>query len=179
MDASLDLKMIFSGLSLVFTGYFWLVKARKERPNLQFYQLSNFRLSTRRHPQREGWKRVCLQQLGEGGVLAVNHSTRQNSLILFDCFLVTERGTVQGDWGYGGDDRPPWNVGPESTISLSPAMFFDVPDDFPVPDAPEFYADFVTASGATFSHCFTMEAPRLRSNRTAEVEFDAPAKAAA
>lgn len=165
MDVAFDLKMALSGLSFVFTSYFWFVKARKERPNLEFFQLSDFRLVSRRHPKREGWKRLCVQQLDTGGVLAVNHSTRQNSIILFDCFLATEDGPIQGDWGYSGEDKPPWNLGPESTISMSPAFFFDVPEGYEAPDDPEFYADFVTASGAVFSHRFRLEAPRLRSNR--------------
>ena len=66
-------------------------------------------------------KRLCLQQLETGGVLIVNHSTRQNSVVTFDCFLHTPRGTIAGDWGYGGEDKPPWNVGPESTIAFSPS----------------------------------------------------------
>jgi hypothetical protein len=163
MESFIDVKMLFSGLSLLVTVYFWFVKARKERPNLQFYQLTDFRAVCRRHPEREGVKRLCLQQLDTGGVLIVNHSTRQNSIVLFDCFLRTDRGVVQGDWGYSGEDKPPWNIGPESTIAFSPACFFDVPDDFEVPDDPEFEVQFVTASGKRFSHRFTKHAPRLRS----------------
>ncbi|QDT68021.1 hypothetical protein MalM25_09330 [Planctomycetes bacterium MalM25] len=164
MDSVLDPKLIFSALSFVFTAYFWLVKARKERPNLQFHQLSSFRLSSRRHPTKAGWKRHCLQQIESGGVLAVNHSTRQNSIILFDCFLMTERGVVEGDWGYSGDDKPPWNFGPETTIALSPAFFFDLPEGTAMPADPEFHAHFITASGTTFSHRFTLEAPQRRSS---------------
>lgn len=165
METAIDFRMVLSASSFLFTSYFWLVKARKERPCLRFHQLSNYRLTARRHPERKGWQRLCLNQLEPGGVLAVNHSTRQNSIILFDCFLVTDDGLVQGDWGYGGDDKPPWNVGPETTIALSPAFFFDVPEDFVTPEQPEWYADFVTASGATFSHKFALAAPRLRSSR--------------
>ena len=164
MDSyAIDVKMIFSAFSFVLTSYFWLVKARKERPCLEFYQLSDFRLTTRRHPKRDGWKRVCISQLDTGGVLAVNHSTRQNSIILFDCYLQTDLGRVQGDWGFSGEDKPPWNLGPESTISLSPAFFFDVPEEYDPPESPEFSASFVTASGKRFSHRFSLEAPRLRS----------------
>ena len=162
MDSAIDVRMIFSGFSFLVTSYFWLVKARKERPNLQFYQLSDFRSSCRRHPDREGWKRLCLQQLDTGGVLVANHSTRQNSIILFECFLITDDGLIAGDWGYAGDDKPPWNVGPESTIALSPACFFDVPDDFEVPENPEFQIVFITASGCQFSHQFKQQAPRVR-----------------
>ena len=49
MDGTIDMRMLLSGASFVFTTYFWFVKARKERPNLQFYQLSNFRSVCRRH----------------------------------------------------------------------------------------------------------------------------------
>jgi hypothetical protein len=160
MDGSIGIEMALSGMSFAFTSYFWLVKARKERPNLQFYQLSDFRANCRRHPDCEGMKRLCIQQLDTGGVLAVNHSTRQNSIVIFDCFLLTDRGAIQGDWGFSGDDKPPWNIGPESTIGFSPACFFDVPEDFEVPDNPEFQIQFITASGKRFSHYFTKQAPR-------------------
>ena len=161
MESVIDTRMLMSGLSFVFTTYFWFVKARKERPNLQFYQLSNFRTSCRRHQERKDMKRFCIQQLDTGGVLVANHSTRQNSIIFFECFLLTDQGLIEGDWGYTGEDKPPWNVGPESSISLSPACFFDVPEDFEVPENPEFHIQFITASGKEFSHRFTKEAPRL------------------
>ena len=164
MDSSMDLRMVFSGFSFLVTTYFWFVKARKERPCLQFYQLSNFRTACRRHPEKDGLKRLCVQQIDTGGVLAVNHSTRQNSIVLFDCYLVTEQGLVKGDWGYTGDDKPPWNVGPESTISLSPACFFDVPQEFEVPENLQFHIQFLTASGKTFSHRFAKTAPRLHAS---------------
>ena len=45
---------------------------------------------------------------------------------------------VKGFWGWSGEDKPPWNIGPESTIAFSPACFFDVPEDFEVPENPEF-----------------------------------------
>lgn len=162
MEGVIDIRMLFSGISFVVTCYFWLVQARKERPCLQFYQLSNFRVSTRRHPDKQGWKRLCIQQLDTGGVLVANHSTRQNSIVLFDCFLATDEGFIRGDWGYSGEDKPPWNIGPESTISLSPACFFDVPAEYEVPEEPEFSLHFITASGKEFSHWFTRQAPRLR-----------------
>lgn len=164
MDGVIDARMLVSAVSAAFTAYFWFVKARRERPNLQFYQLSDYRTSCRRHPEQEGMKRLCIQQLDTGGVLIVNHSTRQNSIVVFDCFLKTDRGEIQGDWGYSGDDKPPWNVGPESTIAFSPACFFDVPEDYKVPDDLEFRLQFITASGKQFSHRFTKEAPRLRSD---------------
>lgn len=162
MDSLIDPRMLLSGLSFLFTTYFWFVKARKESPNLEFYQLSDYRAACRRHPDQVGMKRLSLQQLDTGGVLIVNHSTRQNSVVVFDCFLKTDHGEIQGDWGYSGEDKPPWNVGPESTIAFSPACFFDVPEDFEVPDNPEFRIQFITASGKQFSHHFTKQAPRLR-----------------
>lgn len=162
MTEFVDLRMVLSAFSFVVTSYFWLVKARKERPHLEFHQLSGFRVTNRRHQTREGWRRLCLMQIDTGGVLAVNHSTRQNSIILFDCFLHTDQGLVPGDWGYSGEDKPPWNVGPESTIALSPAFFFDLPEGFDIPESPEWSAYFITASGKSFSHRFTMAPPKLR-----------------
>lgn len=161
MDNSIDIPMVLSGASFLFTTYFWFVKARKERPSLRFYQLSDFRATCRRNPEKEGQKRLCLQQIDTGGVLIVNHSSRQNSIILFECLLLTEEGLIRGDWGFSGDDKPPWNVGPESAISFSPACFFDVPEDFEVPDELAFRIQFITASGKQFSHRFTKQAPRL------------------
>lgn len=164
MDGTIDLGMALSAASFFVTSYFWLVKARKDRPNLQFYQVSDFRAVRRRHPDREGMKRMGIQQMDTGGVLAVNHSTRQNSIVLFDCYLTTDGGPIQGDWGYSGDDRPPWNIGPESTLGISPACFFDVPDDLELPDDWEFRIRFITASGRLFTHRFTKQAPRLRNS---------------
>lgn len=161
----IDFSVLLSGISFIFTAYFWFVKARRERPNLEFYQLCDYRTACRRHPDSSDQKRLCLQQLDTGGVLIVNHSTRQNSIVLFDCFLQTGVGEIQGDWGYSGEDKPPWNVGPESTIAFSPACFFDVPEDYEVPENPRFRVEFVTASGKQFSHSFTKRAPRLRSEK--------------
>ncbi|QDU38458.1 hypothetical protein Mal4_27850 [Maioricimonas rarisocia] len=163
MDGTIDVRMVLSGISFAVTSYFWLVQARKERPRLEFYQLSHFRLTNRRHPEQDHMRRLCFQQLETGGVLAVNHSTRQNSIVLFECWLLTPAGEFRGDWGFGGDDRPPWNIGPETTIALSPACFFDVPADLELPENPIVQVDFITASGKTFSHHFTQEAPRLGS----------------
>jgi hypothetical protein len=163
VETFVDIPAVLSGASFLFTSYFWFIKARKEKPHLQFYQLSNFRSSSRRNPEKEGKKRLCLQQLDTGGVLIVNHSTRQNSVILFECFLQTEQGLIRGDWGYSEDDKPPWNIGPESTIAISPACFFDVAEDFEVTDDLAFSMRFVTASGKHFSHRFTKLAPRFSS----------------
>jgi len=163
MNGTIDFELLLSGASILFTTYFWFVKARREKPHLEFFQLSDFRTSCRRHPERKEVKRLCIQQLDTGGVLIVNHSTRQNSIVVFECTLLTDQGEIEGDWGYTGDDKPPWNVGPESTIAFSPACFFDVREDFEVPENPQFRLDFVTASGKRFSHRFSKQAPRLRS----------------
>ncbi len=160
MDGPFDFSILFSGFSVAMTTYFWFVKARKERPHLEFYQLSDFRTACRRHPEQEGVKRLCIQQIDTGGVLIVNHSSRQNSIALFFCFLKTEQGEIQGDWGYTGDDKPPWNVGPETAIAFSPACFFDVPEDYEVPENPEFRIQFATIYGQQFSHTFQKVAPR-------------------
>lgn len=159
MNTTIDIQMILTGVSFAVTMYFWLIKAHKEQPNLGFFQLSNFRASCRRHPQRDDKKRLCLQQLETGGVLIVNHSSRQNSIVVFNCFLKTERGELRGDWGYSGNDKPPWNVGPETSIAFSPACFFDVPADYELPDNPKFRIEFITASGKRFSHIFSQFAP--------------------
>ncbi|MCG8652439.1 MAG: hypothetical protein MI861_21540 [Pirellulales bacterium] len=151
-----------SATSIVVTCYFWFVRARKDRPNLQFYQLSDFRASSRRVQGVQGRKRLCVQQLDTGGVLIVNHSTRQNSVVLFECFLATEDELIQGDWGFSGDDKPPWNIGPETSIAFSPACFFEVPEDYEIPEDLVFYLRFVTASGKKFTHRFTKTAPRNR-----------------
>ena len=161
MSGTVDMELLMSGASLAVTAYFWLIKARKDLPHLQFYQLNDFRVVARRHPHEANKKRICIQQLNTGGVLAVNHSTRQNSIVFFECYLQTADGDVLGDWGYGGNDNPPWNVGPETTIPLSPACFFDVPEDFEIPDDPVFRMHFVTASGKQFVHQFRKHAPRL------------------
>lgn len=166
MDGMIDFGMLLSGASFLFTTYFWFVKAHKERPNLEFYQLSDYRASCRRHPEHDDKKRLCLQQLDTGGVLIVNHSTRQNSVVLFECYLQTERGEIRGDWGYSGEDKPPWNVGPETTIAFSPACFFDVADDFEIPDQLEFRIRFITASGRHFSHQFSKRTPRLNATNS-------------
>ncbi len=161
MEISLNAEMLMSGASLLVTIYFWLIKANRERPQLEFFQLCDYRAACRSQPDLKGLKRLCLQQIDTGGVLVVNHSTRQNSVVLFDCYLQTERGEILGDWGYTGDDKPPWNIGPESTISFSPACFFDVSEDYEISDNLQFRIEFITASGKRFSHQFAKFAPRL------------------
>ncbi len=161
MGSSIDIEILLSGASFLFTAYFWCIQARRERPNLRFHQLSEFRAVCRRHPSGKELKRLCIQQIDTGGVLIVNHSTRQNSVIAFECFLHTPKGLIQGDWGYSGEDKPPWNVAPESTVAFSPACCFDVPEDYEVPDNLEFRIQFLTASGKGFSQRFTKQAPRF------------------
>ena len=172
MTNGIDPELAMSALSLLVTCYFWFIKARKDRPNLQFYQLSDFRTACRRVAGKEGVKRLCIQQLDTGGVLIVNHSTRQNSIVLFDCFLSSGGELIRGDWGYSGEDKPPWNIGPETSLAFSPACFFDLPEDHEVPENPVFYLRFVTASGKKFTHRFTKLAARIH-------EADEPLKVAA
>ncbi len=159
MEFAVDVPTVLSGLSILFTAYFWLVKAREERPKLKFYQLTDFRPLMRNHPRHKHLKRLCVQQRGSGGVLVVNHSTRQNSIVVFDCFLQTIHGELRGEWGYGGDDKPPWNIAAGSTVALSPACFFDVPPDFEVDAILSYRLCFITASGKQFSHRFMPQAP--------------------
>lgn len=163
MDLQVKAEIIFSSLSLLVTGYFWLVRIRRERPQLAFHQLSDFRVHCRRIPSCENQKRLCFQQLDTGGVLIVNHSIRQNSIVLFECFLPTADGVIEGDWGYSGEDKPPWNIGPETSLAFSPACFFDVPADYEIPENPSVYLRFVTASGKRFTHRFTKQAKQYRS----------------
>lgn len=147
--------------SAAMTSYFWLVKARRERPDLKIYQLANFRATLRRgDPERPG-KRLGLMQIQPGGVLMANNSVRQNSVVRFDCYLEHEGRKLKGDWGWSHDDKPPWNVGPETTIAVSPACFFDVPEDYEVPDDLRFGIEFVTISGRRFGHQFSLNAPPL------------------
>ena len=123
MDGLIDFRMLLSGASFLFTTYFWFVKARKERPNLAFHQLCDYRVSCRRHPEEKHLKRLCLQQLDTGGVLIMNHSTRQNAIVVFDCFLETDQGEIQGDWGYSGDDKPAMEHRPRNHHGVQPRMF--------------------------------------------------------
>lgn len=162
-ELTFDAQMIFSSVSLLLTCYFWFVRIRKERPKLAFHQLSDFRTSCRRIPDCKDKRRLSFQQLDTGGVLIVNHSIRQNSIVLFDCFLLTDQGLIEGDWGYSGDDKPPWNIGPETSIAFSPACFFDVPADYEPPENPAIYLRFITASGKSFTHRFRKQVIRQRS----------------
>ena len=150
------IEILLSAASLTVTAYFWFVQARRERPQLRLYQVGGFRAVCRRHQQRDDCKRLCVQQLDSCGVLVANNSIRQNSIVMFDCWLLLPDGReLRGDWGSVGDQQPPWNIGPESSISLGLACFFDVPADFEIPETYQLGIAFVTASGKRFKHVFT------------------------
>jgi len=154
------IQLILSVTSFCFTAWFWFVKARRERPGLVVHQIAGFRAVCRRHPQKDDCKRLCVQQISSHGVLVANNSIRQTSIVLFDCWLLLPDGAqVRGDWGTVGDDMPPWNIGPESAISLGMACFFDVPEDFEIPESFRLGIEFVTAAGNRFPHVLSHEMP--------------------
>jgi len=146
---------VLSIFSAAVTSYFWFVKARQERPDLRFHQLMDFQASLRRGNPEEKTRRLGLTQVDSGGVLISNNSIRQNSILRFDCFLRDGGEWRKGRWGYVDQDKPPWNIPPQSAISLSLACFFDVPEDYEIPDDLRFRVEFVTASGKRFSHVFS------------------------
>ncbi len=151
----LSMETIFSGTSLAVTLYFWFVQARRERPSLMIHQVGDIRAMCRRHPQRDDAQRLCLTQTDTHGVLIANNSSRQNSIVLYDCWLVTAKGgKIRGDWGFVGDDRPPWNIGPDSTIAMGLACFFDVAPEYEIPDDLQVRVEFITANGQRFAHTF-------------------------
>lgn len=157
-DAPVEL--VLSTASFAITCYFWFVQARREKAQLHIYQIGNFKAVCRRHPQQQDLRRLCVQQLDNAGVLIANNSSRQNSIVLFECTFIPPVGNrFRGDWGTVGDDRPPWNIGPDTTIGMGLACFFDVPSDFEVPDGFVIEVDFVTANGDRFRHVFFEEAP--------------------
>ncbi|MCP4513021.1 MAG: hypothetical protein GY903_14870 [Fuerstiella sp.] len=163
--AAPSIEVVFSGTSLAITLYYWFIQARRERPQLRIYQIGSFRAACRRHQKRDDARRLCVQQLDSCGVLIANNSIRQNSIVLFDCWLLLPDGQeLRGDWGTVGDDRPPWNVGPESTIAMGLACFFDVPLAFEVPDSFEIGVEFISASGQRYSHRFAREAPAFNTD---------------
>lgn len=152
------IEMILSVASFAITVYFWFIQSRRERPQLNIFQISGFKAVCRRQQGREDVKRLSVQQINPTGILVANNSTRQNSIVLFDCwFLFPDGRQIKGDWGYVGEDRPPWNIGPESTIAMGLACFFDVPADFEIPENYEIGIEFITASGKRFAHSFTKE----------------------
>ena len=152
---------VLAAFSAAMTTYFWLVKSRSERPNLKFFQLGNFRATLRRGNSEQKAKRLCPTQLESGGVLAANDSSRQNSIIRFDCYLKENGQSIKGDWGWTADDKPPWNIPPGSTISLSPACFFDVPEDYETPEDLAFRVEFIAVNGQRFAHNLSLKAPQL------------------
>ncbi len=158
---SMSIEMALSVASAVVTGYYWLVRARQERPNLKVFQLRDFRATLRGGDGERKAKRLSLTPMETGGVLVANNSLRQNSIVRFDCFLQYEKGWLKGSWGYLNDDKPPWNLAPHTSIAISPACFFDVPEDFEIGQEQPFRVEFVTASGRRFAHRFSLKAPEL------------------
>jgi hypothetical protein len=156
---TMSVEMALSALSALVTGYFWLVRSRQERPSLKIFQIRDFRATLRGGEGERKTKRLSLTPMELGGVLVANNSLRQNSIVRFDCYLSYAQGWLKGSWGYLDDDKPPWNMSPHTSIAISPACFFDVPEDFEVADDLRFRVEFVTASGRRFSHGFTLKAP--------------------
>ena len=156
---TLSMESVLSVMSAAMTGYFWLVKARREKARLQFFQLHGFRASLRRGDEEKKTRRLCLSQVDAGGVLVANDSTRQNSIIRFDCYLRHRGQQIKGTWGYVDNDKPPWNIPPESTISLSLACFFEVPEDYEIRDNLAFRVEFVTVGNHRFKHLFSLQSP--------------------
>jgi hypothetical protein len=143
------------------TSYFWMVRARQERPCLNVFQLGGFRTTLRRRDKESQTKTLSITLCELGGVLVANNSIRQTSIIRFDCWLMHEGNWLKGRWGYMNEDKPPWNIGPETTIAINPACFFEVPLDFETPDDCRFYVEFISVSGKRFGHQFSMDAPEL------------------
>jgi hypothetical protein len=158
---TMTVETVLSVLSATVTGYFWLVRSRQERPNLKIFQLRDFRATARQTDSEKKTKRLSLTQVELGGVLIANHSIRQNSVVRFDCHLFYQGFWLKGSWGYLNDDKPPWNIPPHSTIAISPACFFEVPEDFEVPDDLQVRVEFITVSGRRFRHTFSLHAPEV------------------
>lgn len=151
---SFSIEAALSIFSAAMTSYFWLIRARREKPCLQFYQLGNFNAGLRSRPDSKEQKSLVLSQVMATGVLVANQSTRQNSIVKYEGFLKLGEDEIKGSWMYAEDDLPPWNIAPESSIALRLGCWFDVPDGYEVPDELEFEIEFVTASGKRFSHRF-------------------------
>ena len=126
---------------------------------MKIFQIRDYRATLRKADDERKTKRLSLTQIESGGVLIANNSIRQNSIVRFDCYLFYEQVWVKGSWGYLNDDKPPWNIAPQSTIAVSPACFFDVPQDYQIPDDLRFRVDFAAASGKRFGHKFSLSAP--------------------
>lgn len=160
-SSPLSIEAVLSLFSLTVTSYFWFVKARRERPSLQFYQMRDFRASVRNGDPERNTKRLSLTQVDEGGVLIANNSTRQNSIVRFDCYFQHDGQRIKGSWGFMEDERFPWNIAPESAIGVRLACFFDVPEDFEVPENTIFGVEFITVGGRRFRHTFSLNAPQI------------------
>ena len=134
---SMSVETVLSVFSATVTAYFWFIKSREEQPRLSVFQLHDFRASLRRgnsENQNNQTRRLGLAQVLPGGVLVTNHSIRQNSIVRFDCQLEDQGRWIKGNWGYVEDDKPPWNLAPQSSIAISLACYFDVPEGFEIPD---------------------------------------------
>lgn len=160
-QSSIGIETLLSIVSLGITLYFWFVQANRERPRLRFFQLGDFRANLRRVQGQEGMRRLCVQQMDSSGVLVANDSTRQNAIINFECAFRYNGRWIQGDWGYVDDNKPPWNIGPESSIGLGLAFFFDVEENFEIPAQIEFRVIFKVVSGNQFASSFWLKAPNL------------------
>ena len=158
--AKVTLQSVMSTFSAVVTGYFWLIKARKERPSFTVHQLQSFRASLRRGADEKS-KQLSLLQTEPSGTLIVNHSTRQASIVKHEASIGYNGKVIKGRFGWVGEDRPPWNIGAESTLAMSMACFFDVPADCELPDEFDFSVEFVTAGGYRFTHIFDKAAPEF------------------
>lgn len=156
-----SIEAILSIASLTITLYFWFVKANRERPSLRFFQLGDFSANLRRMAGQDGMRRLCVQQMDSTGVLVANDSTRQNAIINFECAFLHNGRWVAGDWGYVDENKPPWNIGPESSVALGLAFFFDVEEDFEIPTQLEFRVTFNVVSGGQFVSHFWLKAPSL------------------
>ena len=153
------LETILSVFSATATGYFWFVKARRERPSLDFYQTQSLRSSIRKMSGEATQRTLSLTQIGEGGLLIANNSTRQTTILRCDCLFEWKGQVLPGRGGHMEDELYPWSIPPESAIPRRLAVFFDVPDDFELPDSFEFQAEFVTVGGRRFSHTFQLKCP--------------------
>lgn len=147
-------EILLSGLSLVVTFYFWLTKARGEKPNLKIFQLWSFGSSGGRVDEAAGTEKISVWPMESGGVLIANNSTLQNSIIKFDCYLKLDNKWVKGTWGYQNNEKPPWNIPPQTTVAISPVCFFEVPKGFQMKEEAVFRIDFITISGKRFGHIF-------------------------
>ena len=154
----ISVETVLSVFSATVTAYFWFVKSKEEKPRLSVFQLHDFRASLRRGSPENQTRRLGLTQILPGGVLVTNHSIRQNSIVRFDCQLKDQGRWIKGR-GFVEDDKPPWNIAPQSSIAMSLACYFDVPEDFEIPEDLSFRIEFITASGKRFNHVFPKRTP--------------------